>query len=61
MDFPTRIDDFDDHLRLVGDAPPDVGPPGPGSIVPKNLLAFQWVVEEVDGSFVDSQLVMRRR
>lgn len=62
ISFPTQVEDFDDFLRLAGDAPQDGGGGGgssSGSIVPPDLVAFQWVLEETVGSFVETRLVMR--
>jgi GDSL-like Lipase/Acylhydrolase family len=55
--IPRSLDQFMDVVDDPGDGGGGGGPRGP--IVPAKVIAYRWVVEQTDGTFVNSKLVMR--
>lgn len=56
---PTSIAEFMNVVASPETGGDNAGGTSSGPAIPKEVLAFSWVIEEVGGPFVDSKLVMR--
>lgn len=60
---PTTIEEFEEFLMAAEDetgrGDGDAGSGGGAPFIPDDLVAYQWVLEDTEGPFVASKLVMR--